>query len=220
VINSLESLRIKRASTAERVADALRGAIWRGELQPGEVLKEAPLTDALGVSRNTIREGFRLLDREGLVVHELHRGVVVRRLERADVVDLFRTRRALEEQGVRAAEHAPDPALAAIVGVADAGARAAASERWPDVATANLELHARIVGLVGSERLERFFAAVLAELRLASGALSDLAALHGPYVPRNVELAGLIGARRIDAALAALGEYLRDSEAVHLSAVT
>ena len=46
----------------------------------------------LRVSRNTLREAFRLLSHEGLLVHELHRGVFVRELDEADLVDLYRLR--------------------------------------------------------------------------------------------------------------------------------
>lgn len=211
-------LRIERASTVERVADALRDAIARGELAPGAQLREAPLIAALGVSRNTMREAFRLLGREGLVVHQLHRGVVVKRLAAGDVSDIFRTRRALEREGVRAGRAAPRERLAELDAAVADGERAAADGDWPAVASANIRFHRHVVGLIGGARVDAFFSAVLAELRLATAAM-DLRELHESFVARNRELCALIAAGRVDEALAALEAYLADSERALTEAV-
>ena len=94
---ALESDRgvLARSSTAERVADIMRDRITDGSLAPGSRLPEDAVGSALGVSRNTLREAFRLLVHEGLAVAEFNRGVFVRRLTAADVVDLYRVRRLL-----------------------------------------------------------------------------------------------------------------------------
>ena len=73
---------LDRSSTAERVADVLRRRITDGDLPPRTHLSEEQLIEVLRVSRNTLREAFRLLSHEGLLVHELHRGVFVRELDR------------------------------------------------------------------------------------------------------------------------------------------
>ncbi len=71
---------LARASTAEKVADILRDMVMEGRVLPGTKLAEDSIADALQVSRNTLREAFRLLNHERLVVHELNRGVFVREL--------------------------------------------------------------------------------------------------------------------------------------------
>lgn len=63
-----------RTSTAERVSDILRSRIAEGFFPPGTRLSEDSIGGALGVSRNTLREAFRLLTHERLLVHELNRG--------------------------------------------------------------------------------------------------------------------------------------------------
>src|SRR5919112_1117058 len=70
-----------RSSTAERVAELLRHRVIEGDLPPGHRLSEEQLVDVLHVSRNTLREAFRLLTHEGLLVHRLHRGVFVPELD-------------------------------------------------------------------------------------------------------------------------------------------
>ena len=56
-------------------------------------MSEEQLVEALRVSRNTLREAFRLLTHERLLVHQLHRGVFVPELHESDLVDLYRLRR-------------------------------------------------------------------------------------------------------------------------------
>jgi len=67
-----------RASTAEHAADVLRRQIAQGRLRPGTRLREEQVSAAFSISRNTVREAFRLLSHERLVDHTLHRGVHVR----------------------------------------------------------------------------------------------------------------------------------------------
>ena len=90
-----------RSSTAERVAELLRHRVMEGDLPPGTRLSEEQLVEVLQVSRNTLREAFRLLTHEGLLVHRLHRGVFVPELDEEDLVDLYRLRRTIECDVVR-----------------------------------------------------------------------------------------------------------------------
>jgi DNA-binding GntR family transcriptional regulator len=68
---------IQRHSTAEQTAAVLREAILEGRLTPGTPLRELPLADELNVSRNSIREAFRILEGEYLVPYKMNRGTVV-----------------------------------------------------------------------------------------------------------------------------------------------
>jgi DNA-binding GntR family transcriptional regulator len=105
-----ERPRLDRASTAGRVADVLRTRITEGSLAPGTRLSEEDIGTALGVSRNTLREAFRLLGHERLLVHQFNRGVFVRKLTVEDVRDLYQLRRILECGAVRRAAERFSPA--------------------------------------------------------------------------------------------------------------
>ncbi|GAA3073937.1 hypothetical protein GCM10020000_68620 [Streptomyces olivoverticillatus] len=135
-------------STAQRVAMALRERIEGGELPPGTQLSEEALGRDLEVSRNTLREAFRLLIHESLVEHLLNRGVFVRVPTAADVTDVYRMRTALETAGVRAAATAPAPLRAAVAASVDEGERAAAEGDWRQVGSADLRFHRALAALV------------------------------------------------------------------------
>ncbi|MFP5313593.1 MAG: winged helix-turn-helix domain-containing protein, partial [Actinomycetes bacterium] len=57
----------KHAETGLWVAAQLRRRIEAGQLKPGSKLAEEALREALGVSRNTLREAFAALHAEHIV---------------------------------------------------------------------------------------------------------------------------------------------------------
>ncbi|WP_031005718.1 GntR family transcriptional regulator [Streptomyces sp. NRRL F-5727] len=199
-----------RTSTAERVADILRTRIAEGFFPPGTRLSEESIGGALGVSRNTLREAFRLLTHERLLVHELNRGVFVRVLAVDDVEDIYRTRRLVECAVVRGLGHPPFPVdgLAAAVAEGEAAAR---SGDWRGVSTANIHFHRELVALSGSARTDELMRSVLAELRLAFHVVDDPRALHEPYLVRNKEILDALRAGERAAAERLLARYLDDS---------
>ena len=93
-------------TVVEYALDALRSGIKEGRYTPGQRLIEADLTRELNVSRGPVREAMHRLAGEGLVVIEPHRGVVVRRLTREDVANLYEVREGIEGLAARlAAKH-------------------------------------------------------------------------------------------------------------------
>jgi DNA-binding GntR family transcriptional regulator len=201
-----------RTSTAERVADILRTRIAEGFFPPGERLSEDSIGKALGVSRNTLREAFRLLTHERLLVHELNRGVFVRVLAVEDVEDIYRTRQLVECGVVQRLGH-PPYALDALEAPAAGGERAARDRDWQGVSTANIHFHRELVALAGSARTDELMRSVLAELRLAFHVVDDPRGLHQPYLLRNREILQTLRAGRREEAQTLLDAYLDDSRA-------
>ena len=78
------------------VADAIRETIFRGELQPGEPLREAELAESLEVSRGTVREALRLLQDERLVEVFPRRGAFVKTLSLRMATELYTLRALIE----------------------------------------------------------------------------------------------------------------------------
>ncbi|MFI6495846.1 GntR family transcriptional regulator [Nonomuraea typhae] len=205
-----ERSRLGRTSTAERVADILRDRIIEGFFEPGQRLSEESISEALGVSRNTLREAFRLLGHERLLDHRLNRGVFVRVLSAEDVADLYRVRRVLQGAAVR---RRPTGAALAVIreAVADAE-RAAAADDWRAVGTANIRFHQALVTMNGSPRLDETMRQLLAELRLVFHVMKNPRGFHEPFVERNRALLELIEAGRADEAATFLDAYLDHAE--------
>ncbi|MEV5883531.1 GntR family transcriptional regulator [Streptomyces sp. NPDC052020] len=199
-----------RTSTAERVADILRTRIAEGFFPPGTRLSEDSIGGALGVSRNTLREAFRLLTHERLLVHELNRGVFVRVLTVEDVEDIYRTRTLVECAVVRGLGEPPF-GLDGLAGAVEEGRHAAREGDWKAVGTANIHFHRELVALAGSERTDELMRSVFAELRLAFHVVDDPRRLHESYMARNRQILGALEAGDRQAAERLLAVYLADS---------
>jgi len=75
---------------------ALREAIVKGHIAPGEKLNEPSLAEQFSVSRGPLREAIRRLVAMGLVTHTPHVGATVVTLELSSVVELYEVREVLE----------------------------------------------------------------------------------------------------------------------------
>jgi DNA-binding GntR family transcriptional regulator len=209
----LARLEIKRASTAEQVADGLRDMIVRGELEPGAPLREVSMAASVGVSRNTMREAIRLLAREGLVTHNMHRGALVSRLTEEDVGDIFRVRRTLELEAVEASADASPERLGALETTLRAFEQAADADSYGSIIDRDVEFHERLVGLLDSPRLDRFFKTIQAELRLCLS-IVDRHDDPGRLIAEHRELYELMASGRQEACIQRMTRHLADAEAL------
>lgn len=200
----------------DRVGDQIRRRIVAGELAPGQRLSEAALAQSLDISRNTLREVFRLLTKEGLLKHAPNRGVFVAVPSIASIIDIYRVRRLIECQALAQA-YPRHPAKKHMREAVEMALKCREAGDWLGVGTANMEFHMAIVELADSERLNNLFAHILVELRLAFGLLKDPEFLHAPYVDMNTKLLELIEAGKFAEGSAALNDYLVHSERIVLA---
>lgn len=199
----------KHAETGQWVAAQLRQAIADGRLAPGAKLAEEELREALGVSRNTLREAFATLSTERVVTRIPNRGVFVSHPTPDDIREIYRVRRLVEPAALLWAPRQPTAELAAIVRRARA---AAAARDVPAMAGANQDFHRALVASAGSERLDALMDQVLAEMRLVFATMGSDPRFHAPYVEENAKILELLEAGEKAAAAEAMSEYLDRAE--------
>ncbi|WP_277501476.1 MULTISPECIES: GntR family transcriptional regulator [unclassified Nocardioides] len=200
------------STSADRAARLLREQVVEGTLRSGTRLPEVRLADALGVSRNTLREALSQLVAERILVREEHRGVLVATPDTTAVRDVYAARLVIEPAAVL---HGPalDPAhLAALDAAVREGTTAGDRGDWPAVASANQHFHRAVVALSGSERLVAQMELLLAEMRLFFHQMGDPEPFHAPYLEENAVIAGHLRAGRRDEAATRLAAYLRAAE--------
>jgi DNA-binding GntR family transcriptional regulator len=200
---------LDRPSIAERVAEVLRDRITDGYYRPGSRLSEEAIGGELKISRNTLREAFRLLTHERLLLHEPYRGVSVRVLTVHDVVDLYRVRKVIECGAVAAGGPGGLDRVAAAV---TEGEQAETNADWQGLGTANIRFHRALVALAGSARLDDLMRGILAELRLVFHVMTDPRRFHEPYLARNREILALLTAGKRTEAVDQLSDYLDVAE--------
>lgn len=83
-------------SLGEGVHVQLRDAIRQGRFKPAQRIRETEVADWLKVSRTPVREAFRRLQADGLLVLTPWRGAQIAELNREQVVELYAMRKVLE----------------------------------------------------------------------------------------------------------------------------
>lgn len=201
-----------KVNLAQAAADSLREDIVKGILPPGTPLREQNLSDRLEVSRNTLREAFRILEAQGLIELRAHHGATVRTLTASDIREIYAIRATLELRGVQCAAQCDIARIDLLVQAADQLQHAARRGDWDSVGTLSLAVHRRIVQLIGSPRLDDLFSTIAAQARLTFSYEKDARAFQSPWVMRDVEICTLIcDGKRHEASLA-LQAYLLESE--------
>lgn len=209
----MAGLSLQRTSAAEQVADLLTGLILDGTLRPGERLRESALSQTLGISRNSVREGIRLLEQGRLVHYEMHRGAVVATPTIDELDDLYRTRVHLETLAVMTPPSqeqvtALERAFAVLV-------EAARDGQPRDIVAADMAFHSTLVARLGSARISAFFDNVATEmgyyLLIQSHVDDEPAHVDDAVLAQHRLLLDMAVAADVDAARTALLEHLEEN---------
>ncbi|MFL1379355.1 MULTISPECIES: GntR family transcriptional regulator [unclassified Nocardiopsis] len=196
--------RARRRGLAHEAADRIRESILQGTLPPGAALREVDLATRLDVSRGSVREGLALLERDGLVVSEWHRGARVIELTPTDVDEVYTVRGALERLAAhRAATRVTDAHLAELSDLVDALERAL-SEGTDAAELLRLDLgfHDLLYEIAANTRLLRAWQALRSPVHLFQ--LTRIRRCHPHYRRGAVEehraMVDLLRRREADAA--------------------
>ena len=195
---------------AQSVAAALRQAVSAGEYSPGEKLNEVIVAEKMGISRNTLREGFAGLAAEGIIDRIPHRGVFITSPTAADVLSLFRARAVVETGAVLWGAELDVDALDRIVSTAEAAETADVEsvdsvDSAAAIALANQEFHRTLVGAAGSALLDEEMDRLLARMRLVFLTVERVRPnLHGDFVAVNRQIVTMLRDGDRDAAAAML----------------
>lgn len=99
----------RHGARSEHVYRRLRDAIREGRFKSGDRVMEIEVADWLKVSRTPVRDAIRRLEGEGMLQYEPHHGLVVARLDRQAVMELYVMRETLEGTAAcLCARHASD----------------------------------------------------------------------------------------------------------------
>lgn len=185
-----------RRPLALRVYDDLRERVSSGDFPPGDRLPtEAQLVDAYGVSRVTVREALRLLQRDGLVIARHGRGhfVAPQPLIREPITELRSVTQLLASLGysveTEVIEERSEPAgrTADLLGLAsDAVVRRVERLRRSEGETLIYSVDVLPDDLLGSEPVE-FTGSLIALLESRGVELARAqATIHAAKLPRSI----------------------------------
>jgi DNA-binding GntR family transcriptional regulator len=200
---------IARSSLPEAAAERLRTLIIEGELAPGARLNERELCERLGVSRTPLREAFRMLASDGLLVQLPNRGAQVVSLSREDVRHAFEVMASLEGlSGELAAARVTEADIADLQGLQDEMEQAHARRDLPNYYRINRAIHDRVNAIAGNPILTHTFRTLNARLHALRFRSNLVQAKWDKAVKEHREMVEALAARN--------GERLRDLLVKHL----
>ncbi|MEW5723295.1 MAG: GntR family transcriptional regulator [Thermodesulfobacteriota bacterium] len=145
-----------RRPLGDEVYQAIKSAIIKGDLEPGQRLIEEKLAEDLGASRTPVRQAVHMLERENLVERQKRGGFVVRGLSLEDIEEILDLRAVLESFAARsAAEKITAEALALLERRNETFGQALREGRKDKLPKLNTEFHESLYSLCGNRRLQR-----------------------------------------------------------------
>ncbi len=150
---------MKKESLVDLAKRTLQLWIVKGEYQPSQKLKEEEIATRLGISRPPVREAFKALEVEGLVVRKPRRGVFVTEMTGKDVWEAYTLKASLYELSAELAVDRISPqnirALERIVGEMEATVQSRPVDllRYQQL---HQHFHRIIMEASGNRRLEKF----------------------------------------------------------------
>jgi len=167
-VESASLLRLERTSLREQALSALRRAITNGELAPGTHLVETELSDALHISRGTLREAMRQLQQEGLISAGARGRLSVRHLDAKEIKDIFDVRAALESLAAQTLARRPDrDEVVAVLRKALTEMERRADAHLDDRIEADLKFHRTMCQLTGNETLLHSWSSLEGNIRMS-----------------------------------------------------
>lgn len=146
--------RHERGGTVQRIQDAVRDAIVRLDMRPGEPIDKAALCERLNVSRFPVSEALGRLAEEGFVVVLPQRGTIVSPIDLAACRQAMFIRRALECEAVRyIAPGISDSLIKQFGAMLTAQRRALAVDDRNSFHALDLAFHALLLETLGYERV-------------------------------------------------------------------
>ena len=148
---------LKNRALRDSIASAIRSAIASGQLRPGDPVPEAQIAEQLRVSRSPVREAFRKLEEQGLLVSYPHRGTYVTQFTEKDAREIYQLRVGLEGLAIRwAVESGAGMELQGrLARVVDRMRQIVGTDRFPEMAELDSEFHTTIIEASGNSRLQQ-----------------------------------------------------------------
>ncbi len=158
---------LREHSLTAVVQHEIEKMILSGELPAGERLNEKAVADKLSVSRGPVREACRALAELGFVQLIPNRGVFIKRLTKADAIEVYDLRAGLT--GLAASLLAPvitSEQISHLQNFVDEMELAAESGDFGKFYPINIEFHDYIVRSTGNGRLVKLYRGLVKEFHL------------------------------------------------------
>jgi DNA-binding GntR family transcriptional regulator len=158
--------RLQATSLIDALASELREQILDGRLTAGTALTETDVAGEYDVARPTAKAAIERLTSEGLLRRGAHKSARIPVFDAEDVADLYFARTCVERQVMRELAHRQLIPSAAHDAQAELGKLTEADDSTIAAVAPDVRFHRSLVDALGSPRLSRAHASIMAEMRL------------------------------------------------------
>lgn len=199
----------------EAVFQSLYRALQSGGIKPGDRLREEDIAAELAVSRTPVREALSRMQARRFVVPAAGRGLLVRQLDRGEILELYAMRAILEGAAARlAAVQITEPELHALRGIQQ---RLDTADVDPNsAAQLNRRFHEAIVSAARNRYLDAAFAEVNDVIPLLGTTTFSWPKRPETAATEHGRILDALQARDPDAAESAARDHLRESLNIRL----
>lgn len=171
-----DDLTVRRSSLAAEAYGVIRNMVVEGEIPPGSRVTVRPIADQLGLSSTPIKAALAALEREGVLISELHRGYFVPRLGLDDMLEIYEMRELLDGIASRRAATAPQRAQIAETLRFDRDEQQESLRRGDldGYRRRDLDFHRNLWVLCGNHRVPRAGEGLLSQMKLGNAFMARL----------------------------------------------
>jgi DNA-binding GntR family transcriptional regulator len=131
----------------ERLQRELRGRIARGQLLPGEQIRQEEMAEEFGVSRVPLREALTILADQGLLEHHLNRGYFVAKRMPEELYQLHCMLDLLETELIKSMDWPTRDEVGELRSLNRQMSALASRPDWTDMIALNRQFHFKVFGL-------------------------------------------------------------------------
>lgn len=155
-----------RIGNAKKAYDYIYQQIISEKKELGAPISEMEISEALGMSRSPIREAFKLLEMQGIIVHYPNRGTFVTDMTRKDIAEIFQLRIMIEMEALDNAYIYMDESVLSTLkqNIEKLDENSEVDEYY----TANTALHKTIVNYSGNSRMIKFYDTLSMQIALVN----------------------------------------------------
>ena len=181
------NLNIQKESLKEKIANILMQRIVDGELALGDKIREAHLAKEFGVSQAPVREAIISLVSLGILEHKPNVGAKVKEFTKAEIIEIYQVREALESFAVSQNSHALS-AISELENIYSEMLKIAKTEDSKAFVKVDQLFHATLIRSLNNVLIEDLWtqqytkSSVQNVIQEFSGTLEDVAKMHLPII--------------------------------------
>jgi len=200
---------LQHLTSAEKVILALRTAITTGELPAGAQIRQEEIAAQYKVSRMPVREAFRQLEAEGLLIVYPGRGAFVNRLTADEIQEIYDIRILLECDALRRAMPALTPVI--LVEAEALLSQMALAESGQHFGQLDEAFHSVLYGPVQRPRLLELIKTLRNQVTQFLYAAAPMRAYSDSAIEEHRQILDACQASDVAAAVAAVEKHLKNS---------